>query len=100
MAEANQKLYINRAEGFIGTGLKKDEFVTNCSDIDDIIIFYRDGTYKIIKVAEKVFVGETERCKRDHRKAEIIYLDVFKKNDKRTIYNVCYKDGATGVSYI
>ena len=53
-----------------------------------------------IKVAEKVFVGETERCKRDHRKAEIIYLDVFKKNDKRTIYNVCYKDGDTGVSYI
>ena len=100
VAEANQKLYINRAEGFIGTGLKKDEFVTNCSDIDDIIIFYRDGTYKIIKVAEKVFVGETERCKRDHRKAEIIYLDVFKKNDKRTIYNVCYKDGDTGVSYI
>lgn len=100
VAEANQKLYINRAEGFIGTGLKKDEFVTNCSDIDDVILFYRDGTYKVIKVAEKVFVGETERSKREKRKAEIIHVDVFKKNDKRTIYNVCYKDGASGVSYI
>ena len=100
VAEANQKLYINRAEGFIGTGLKKDEFVTNCSDIDDVILFYRDGTYKVTKVAEKLFVGETERSKREKRKAEIIHIDVFKKNDKRTIYNVCYKDGATGVSYI
>ncbi|MCH5176499.1 MAG: DNA gyrase/topoisomerase IV subunit A [Prevotellaceae bacterium] len=100
VAEANQKLYINRAEGFIGTGLKKDEFVTNCSDIDDVILFYRDGTYKVIKVADKVFVGETERSKREKRKAEIIHVDVFKKNDKRTIYNVCYKDGASGVSYV
>ena len=100
VAEANQKLYINRAEGFIGTSLKKDEFVTNCSDIDDVIIFYRDGTYKIIKVADKVFVGENERCKRERRKAEIIHIDIFKKNDKRTIYNVCYKDGETGVSYM
>ena len=100
VAEANQKLYINRAEGFIGTGLKKDEFVTNCSDIDDVILFYRDGTFKVIKVAEKVFVGETERSKREKRKAEIIHVGVFKKNDTRTIYNVCYRDGLTGISYI
>ena len=100
VAEANQKLYINRAEGFVGTGLKKDEFVSNCSDIDDIILFYRDGTYKVIKVREKVFVGETEKSKREKRKAEIIHVAVFKKNDTRTIYNVCYKDGASGVTFI
>ena len=57
MAEANQKLYINRTDGFIGTGLKKDEYVCNCSDIDDIIIFYRDGKYKVVRVADKLFVG-------------------------------------------
>lgn len=100
VAEANQKLYINRAEGFIGTGLKKDEFICNCSDIDDIIIFYKDGTYKIIKVAEKVFIGETERCKAEKRKVEVIHVAVFKKNDTRTIYNATYKDGKTGVTYI
>ncbi len=100
VVEANQKLYFNRAEGFVGTGLKKDEFVCNCSDIDDIIIFYRDGTFKIIRVSEKVFVGENERCKREKRKAEIIHIAVFKKNDTRTIYNVCYKDGASGISYL
>lgn len=100
VAEANQKLYINRAEGFIGTGLKKDEFVCNCSDIDDIILFYKDGTYKVIRVSEKVFVGETEKGKREKRKVEIIHVAVFKKNDNRTIYNVCYKDGESGVSYI
>ena len=100
VAEANQKLYINRAEGFVGTGLKKDEFVSNCSDIDDIILFYRDGTYKVIKVSDKVFVGETEKSKREKRKAEIIHVAVFKKNDTRTIYNVCYKDGASGVTFI
>ena len=100
VAEANQKLYINRAEGFIGTSLKKDEFVCNCSDIDDIIIFYKDGTYKVIKVAEKVFVGETERSKAEKRKVEIIHVAVFKKNDTRTIYNATYKDGKTGVTYI
>lgn len=100
VVEANQKLYINRAEGFIGTGLKKDEFVCNCSDIDDVIIFYRDGTYKVIRVSEKTFVGENERCKLEKRKAEIIHIAVFKKNDTRTIYNVCYKDGASGISYI
>ncbi len=100
VAEANQKLYINRADGFIGTSLKKDEFVCSCSDIDDIILFYRDGTYKIIKAADKVFVGETEKSKREKRKAEIIHVAVFKKGDKRTIFNVCYKDGASGVTYI
>ena len=100
VAEANQKLYINRADGFIGTALKKDEFITNCSDIDDIIIFYRDGTYKVVKVAEKLFVGETEKSKREKRKAEIIHVAVFKKGDKRTIFNVCYKDGDSGVTYM
>ncbi|MCQ2095879.1 MAG: DNA gyrase/topoisomerase IV subunit A [Bacteroidaceae bacterium] len=100
VAEANQKLYINRQEGFIGTSLKKDEFVCNCSDIDDVIIFYKDGTYKVTKVAEKIFVGETERSKAEKRKTEIIHVAVFKKNDNRTIYNVCYKDGKTGVSYM
>ena len=100
VAEANQKLYINRAEGFIGTSLKKDEFVCNCSDIDDIIIFYKDGTYKVIKVADKVFIGETERSKAEKRKVEVIHVAVFKKNDTRTIYNATYKDGKTGVTYI
>ena len=89
VVEANQKLYINRQEGFIGTGLKKDEFVCNCSDIDDIIIFYKNGKYKIIKVADKIFVGKG-----------IIWLQVFKKNDKRTIYNVVYKDGREGYYYM
>ena len=100
VAEANQKLYINRAEGFIGTGLKKDEWVCNCSDIDDIIIFYKDGTYKVIKVADKVFIGETERSKAEKRKVEVIHVAVFKKNDTRTIYNATYKDGKTGITYI
>ena len=89
VAEANQKLYINRSEGFIGTGLKKDEFVCNCSDIDDIIIFYRDGKFKVVRVAEKLFVGKN-----------IIWLGVFKKNDKRTIYNMIYRDGKVGTCYI
>ena len=100
VVEANQKLYINRAEGFMGTGLKKDEFVENCSDIDDVIIFYRDGTYKVTRVAEKVFVGETEKSKAEKKKAEIIHLAVFKKNDTRTIYNVCYRDGRAGTTFI
>lgn len=100
VAEANQKLFINRAEGFIGTSLKKDEYVSNCSDIDDVILFYKDGTYKVIKVTEKAFVGETEKSKKEKRKAEIIHIAVFKKNDTRTIYNVCYKDGASGQSFI
>ena len=100
VAEANQKLYINRTDGFIGTSLKKDEFICNCSDLDDIIIFYKDGTYKVTKVAEKVFVGETEKAKNEKRKTEIIHVAVFKKNDTRTIYNVCYKDGKSGITYM
>lgn len=99
VVEANQKLYINRAEGFMGTGLKKDEFVENCSDIDDVIIFYRDGTYKVTRVADKVFIGETERAKKEKRKADVIHIAVFKKNDKRTIYNVVYRDGKGGTFY-
>lgn len=87
--EANEKLYINREEGFIGTGLKKDEFIGNCSPIDDVIIFFRDGKYIITPVADKKFVGKN-----------ILYANIFKKNDKRTIYNVCYRDGKEGTSYI
>ena len=89
VAEANQKLYINRQEGFIGTGLKKDEFVCNCSDIDDIILFYKDGKMKVVRVAEKLFVGKN-----------VLWLGVFKKNDSRTIYNVVYRDGRQGPYYI
>ena len=100
VVEANEKLYINREEGFIGTSLKKDEFVLNCSDIDDVIIFYRDGTYKIVRVAEKLFIGETERSKKDKRKVEVIHIAVFRKSDERTIYNAVYRDGKTGISYI
>ena len=98
--EANEKLYIDRADGFMGTGLKKDEFVENCSPIDDVILFYRDGTYKVTRVAEKVFIGETERSKAEKKKAEVIHIAVFKKNDKRTIYNVVYRDGKAGAFYI
>ncbi|MGM9830864.1 MAG: DNA gyrase/topoisomerase IV subunit A [Paludibacteraceae bacterium] len=89
VVEANEKLYINRADGFVGTGLRKDEFLCNCSDIDDIIIFYKDGKYKIIKVAEKVFVG-----------TDILHIAIFKKNDTRTIYNVVYRDGKKGFYYM
>ena len=89
VAEANQKLYINRADGFIGTGLKKDEFVCNCSDLDDVIIFYKDGKYKIVRIAEKLFVGKN-----------ILYVNVFKKNDSRTIYNAVYRDGKKGACFI
>ena len=89
VAEASEKLYINRADGFIGTGLKKDEFVCNCSDIDDIILFYKDGKYKVIKVAEKVYVGKN-----------VIYLNVFKRKDLRTVYNVLYQDGKGGTVYM
>ena len=87
--EANEKLYINREEGFIGTALKRDEYVCNCSDIDDIILFYKNGTYKIIRVSDKIFVGR-----------DVLHLDVFKRNDNRTIYNVIYRDGGTGSNYI
>ena len=100
VVEANEKLYINREEGFIGTSLKKDEFVANCSDIDDAILFYRDGTYKVIRISEKTFVGETEKSKAEKKKAEIIHVAVFKRNDKRTIYNVVYRDGKNGFYHI
>ena len=89
VVEANEKLYVNHDEGFIGTALKKDEFVCNCSDIDDIIIFFKDGRYKIVKVVDKMFVGKN-----------ILHLDVFKKNDKRTVYNTVYRDSKTGPYYI
>ena len=89
VAEANEKLYFNREEGFVGTGLKKDEFICNCSSIDDIIIFYRDGRYKITKVQDKLFVGKG-----------VIYINVYKRNDQRTIYNVIYQNGRGGVYYM
>ena len=100
VVEANEKLYINREDGFIGTSLKKDEFVSNCSDIDDVIIFYRDGTYKVVRIAEKLFIGETERSKKDKKKVEVIHIAVFRKNDERTIYNAVYRDGKSGISFI
>ena len=92
VVEANEKLYINHEEGFVGIGLKKDdntEFVTNCSDMDDIIIFYKDGKYKVIKVADKVYVGKN-----------ILHVGVWVKNDKRTIYNVVYRNGKDKGYYI
>lgn len=89
VVEANEKLYVNYEEGFIGTALRKDEYVCNCSDIDDIIIFFKDGKYKVVKVADKIFVGKN-----------ILHLDVFKKKDKRTVYNAVYRDGKIGPHYI
>lgn len=89
VAEANKKLYINRSEGFIGTSLTKDEFIAPCSDLDDVIIFYRDGKYKVVKVQEKLSVGKN-----------IEHIDVFKRNDQRTIYNVIYRDGREGTYYM
>lgn len=89
VVEANEKLYINSQEGFVGTGLKKDEYVCNCSDIDDIILFYKDGKYKVIKVADKIFVGKN-----------VMHVQVFKRNDKRTTYNAVYRDGKKGFYYI
>src|SRR5690606_23789808 len=89
VAMNNTKLYVNRKEGFIGTSLKKDEFVTDCSDIDDIICFTAEGKMMISKVDAKTFVGK-----------EIIHVAVFKKKDKRTIYNLIYRDGKNGPSYL
>lgn len=88
VAIANTKLYLNRAEGFIGTSLKKDEFLCDCSDYDDIIAFTKSGTMKVVKVADKIFVGK-----------DIIHAAVFRKNDDRTTYNMIYLDGASGTSY-
>ncbi|PVX50968.1 DNA topoisomerase IV subunit A [Balneicella halophila] len=86
---ANEKLYIDRKEGFIGTSLKKDEFLFECSDIDDIIIFRKDGTYMVTKVADKLFIGK-----------DPLYVGLFNKNDDRTIYNVAYRDGRGGTTYV
>lgn len=86
---ANEKLYINREEGFIGTALKKDEYICDCSDMDDLIVFKKDGTYYVTKVADKIFIGK-----------DVLYVNVFKKNDKRTIYNVVYRDGRYGTAYV
>lgn len=85
----NTKLYVNREEGFVGTSLKKDEYVTDCSDIDDVIVFLRDGKMMVTKVDSKTFVGK-----------DIIHVAVFDKSDKRTIYNMIYRDGKSGPSYI
>ena len=85
----NTKLYVNREEGFIGTGLKKDEYVADCSDIDDVIVFLRDGNMMVTKVESKTFVGK-----------DILHVAVFNKNDKRTIYNMIYRDGKSGPSFV
>ena len=89
VAVANQKLYVNRREGFVGTSLKKDEYVTDCSDIDDIIVFREDGSLIVTKVSNKVFIGKN-----------ILHIDVFKKNDDRTTYNMVYRDGKRGNCYV
>ena len=86
---ANEKLYVNRSEGFVGTALKKEEYVCDCSDIDDIIVFLRDGRYIVTKVANKAFIGK-----------DIIHVAVWKKNDSRTIYNTVYRDGKSGRALI
>ena len=88
VAIANTKLYINRAEGFVGTSLKKDEFLCDCTDYDDIIAFAKSGVMKVVKVSDKVFIGK-----------DIIYAAVFQKNDERTTYNMVYSDGASGITY-
>jgi len=88
VAIANVKVYVNRTDGFIGTGLKKDEFVADCSDLDDIIAFTKSGKMKVVKVAEKTFIGK-----------DIIHVAVFQKNDERTTYNMIYLDGKSGVSF-
>lgn len=89
VAMNNTKLYVNRAEGFVGTSLKKDEFVTDCSDIDDIIVFRKDGRMMVTKIDAKNFVGK-----------DIIHVAIFKKKDRRTVYNFIYKDGNRGPSYM
>ncbi|AMR26115.1 DNA topoisomerase IV [Hymenobacter psoromatis] len=88
VAVANQKLYVNRQDGFVGYGLKKDEFVTDCSDLDDIIAIRRDGTFMVTKIAEKTFVGK-----------DILQVGVYNKNDDRLVYNMVYVDGASGISF-
>ena len=88
VAIANTKIYMNRSEGFIGTSLKKDELIAECSDLDDIIVFTKSGKMKVVKVADKVFIGK-----------DIIHAAVFTKNDDRTTYNMIYADGKKGISY-
>ncbi|MEO5649360.1 MAG: DNA gyrase/topoisomerase IV subunit A [Ginsengibacter sp.] len=88
VAIANTKIYVNRSEGFVGTSLKKDEFIDDCSDLDDIIAFTRSGKMKVVKVADKVFIGK-----------DILHVAVFRKNDERTTYNMIYADGKKGISY-
>jgi topoisomerase-4 subunit A len=88
VAIANTRLYINRDEGFIGTSLRKDEFLVECSDLDDIIAFTRRGTMKVVKVQDKVFIGK-----------DILYAAVFRKGDERTTYNMIYTDGGSGIAY-
>lgn len=89
VAATNEKLYVNRAEGFIGTGLKKDEYVCECSDMDDVVVFRRNGLFKVVKVGDKVFVGE-----------DILHVGIFKRTDERTIYNMVYCDGKDGIAYV
>ncbi|HSB93325.1 MAG TPA: DNA gyrase/topoisomerase IV subunit A [Flavitalea sp.] len=88
VAIANVKLYVNKADGFIGTSLKKDEFVADCSDLDDVIAFTKSGKMKIVRVAEKTFIGK-----------DIIHIAIFQKNDERTTYNMIYADGKSGMSF-
>ena len=89
VALANVKLYVNRVDGFVGTGLRKDEYVGDCSDLDDVIVFRTDGKFLVTKVQDKAFVGK-----------DVIHVAVFKKGDDRTVYNVIYRDGKTGTSYV
>jgi topoisomerase-4 subunit A len=84
----NEKLYVNRQEGFIGFGIKKDEYVCDCSDMDDVIVFFRNGKLKVIKIGEKVFVGK-----------DILHVGIFRKNNERMVYNICYLDPPSGNTY-
>src|SRR5690606_1916791 len=86
---ANEKLYVDRAEGFVGTSLKKDEFVTDCSDLDEIIAFTKEGKMKVFKVSDKTFVGK-----------DIIHVAIFRKGDDRTTYNMIYRDGPKGITFM
>ncbi|RDC63039.1 DNA gyrase/topoisomerase IV subunit A [Adhaeribacter pallidiroseus] len=88
VAIANQKLYVNRADGFVGYGLKKDEFVTDCSDMDDVIAITKDGKFRVTRIAEKTFVGK-----------DVIYAGIYNKNDEHMVYNMIYVDGSSGISY-
>ena len=93
VAEANRRLYFDAEGSFIGTGLKEGEFLFTCSDIDDILVIYRDGTYKIVRVADKLYIGKSKSNK-------VIHIGIFKKNDRRTIYNVIYRNGKAGNYYM